>query len=784
MKNQHISILLFLFVVLLLPFISSIICNPNIPNGCPNVPTEINQYNINNTNITNYLQNDSYYLKSNPYLFYNVSTLPTPSTYNSSYVTYTGATGNVDLGSYSLTSTEANILESNYTKSGVFLRNLYMGGVWARGLLTYRNSSGDDYFSLGAVGVNQTLLRAYLGPAYNTAWISWSNGNTLINTTTDTGQALQVNGGIKGTTFTGNGSGINSVNAELLSGYDFQDFIRDGDTVQMGNYFGGKQFYLNQLDNAYFLADKRFIPDVKIYYANGTFWYSPTSTQVSNLFDGSYESSFLIPAGTYAEVNMSYANQPNGRFENYPYGYFIASAYFTFRLNQSWVWTNNTYAPQGLGWSQSNFTTAYNNVGASYQILSAYQQKFYVTDHNFRFYANTASDSYISELELKLDRMSSTEMPYVDKYRANNLYQTLSLKDNTATTRVSLNPSNGYISSYYNSTLLTNLYTSSAGSLIVNPTTGWTYWNTANKNNAFFIYDSATAGVSNSYTGIQGNALSMTYNGTQTMSLKNFGTSWITGGLFGIGTNVPAYNLDVNSSGATAIRSIGETNPQIRIHDTTNNVITKIQSLDSSGLFGTESNHTLELRTNNVIRAKIFTNGNIVTGNNVDSGYQFDAYGNSSFRGDINQTFGNSTINTYYGGMHFHNDGGVSISLNTTLQKVNLFTDGEYINGFRKVGNDTLQLQVDGGVYEAKYTLQTKGTQSHEYESYLYANEFQENNTYGRTVGQASSETDLQSFGFIRINAGDNVTLRVRDITGTTSGTAYFGNVNLYRVGN
>jgi len=72
----------------------------------------------------------------------------------------------------------------------------------------------------------------------------------------------------------------------------------------------------------------------------------------------------------------------------------------------------------------------------------------------------------------------------------------------------------------------------------------------------------------------------------------------------GIGTDAPDYDIEVRKAA----------NPVIATKDTTNNVATKLQSLDSSGLTGTESNHDWEWRTNNAIRGRVDAKGNVVIG--------------------------------------------------------------------------------------------------------------------------------------------------------------------------
>ena len=91
----------------------------------------------------------------------------------------------LDLGtSGALKVTQLGVTEVYVERTGVRLKNIYTGGGWARGILTYENSGGTDYFQLGALGSSQDFTYAYIGPAYNTPWQVWTNtGNVGIGTT-------------------------------------------------------------------------------------------------------------------------------------------------------------------------------------------------------------------------------------------------------------------------------------------------------------------------------------------------------------------------------------------------------------------------------------------------------------------------------------------------------------------------------------------------------------------------------------------------------------------------
>jgi len=151
--------------------------------------------------------------------------------------------------------------------------------------------------------------------------------------------------------------------------------------------------------------------------------------------------------------------------------------------------------------------------------------------------------------------------------------------------------------------------------------------------------------------------------------------------------------------------------------------------------------------------------------------------------GDFNQSNGNATYNSYYGGMWFHNDDGIAVSWNDTYQVV-YFTNATNLNGFSFEDTSKLMNTNGNGMYQVIWRVVGTGTNNHIYHGSIFVNEVEQINTLGHSIGQASNEIQFGSHGFIYLNANDNVTLRGKDVGDTTNAEAIFANVNLVRIGN
>lgn len=241
-------------------------------------------------------------------------------------------------------------------------------------------------------------------------------------------------------------------------------------------------------------------------------------------------------------------------------------------------------------------------------------------------------------------------------------------------------------------------------------------------------------------------------------------------GRIGIGTSNPSQKLTISSGNVSldAGKAFDWGNGNSRI----------IGDSNWNLIFSTYTGTTL------TEKMRILSNGNIGIG--TISPQQKLHVNGSVLVNESLKVIGNATYNGYYAGMWFHNDTGISVSLNSTPQTINLNINSNYRNGFNWFGNSTLELMDKNGegLYHITWKAEGIGTQNHEYHGWVFTNEVQQNNTIGHAIGQASNAVDMLGLGMIRINQYDNVTIRLADMTSPSSVSAIDGNVNLVRVGN
>lgn len=74
--------------------------------------------------------------------------------------------------------TQTSITEAYLRNDGVYMKNIYVGGGWARNLLSYADSADAQYMAFGGYGTGQTFTRAWIGATYDTPWIDFNATTT------------------------------------------------------------------------------------------------------------------------------------------------------------------------------------------------------------------------------------------------------------------------------------------------------------------------------------------------------------------------------------------------------------------------------------------------------------------------------------------------------------------------------------------------------------------------------------------------------------------------------
>lgn len=206
-----------------------------------------------------------------------------------------------------------------------------------------------------------------------------------------------------------------------------------GDALMPTNTFGGKSLYINTIHNALFRAETRWSVTGEFRNAttNAVVGSIPAWT-LASLFNGDYESGMNIPAGQKAVVRINFPNY----FPGYPYGYIYFSHYYTQHTASISVRGNNHFPAQGVGWFDIPVA---NYVVGTNLIRRAYNGKYQISDFEFTFTAPSDAIAQITQIEMHLDRPGTdTELPMVDKYRPNALYDSLLWKNGAGETKATI----------------------------------------------------------------------------------------------------------------------------------------------------------------------------------------------------------------------------------------------------------------------------------------------------------------------------------------------------------
>lgn len=156
--------------------------------------------------------------------------------------------------------------------------------------------------------------------------------------------------------------------------------------------------------------------------------------------------------------------------------------------------------------------------------------------------------------------------------------------------------------------------------------------------------------------------------------------------------------------------------------------------------------------------------------------------------GDLNVS-GNATYNSYYGGINYHNHAGYELTFGTENYNYTLFmTEGTYTNGMipQDIGvglNSSLQV-LERGLYQVVYHATGDGENNDVYRTSVFIGDLSMESCDSHKKMTAGGDIlTMPGNCFLRLEAGQNVSLKITNEDGTGIGNYYGANLNLVRVG-
>lgn len=231
------------------------------------------------------------------------------------------------------------------------------------------------------------------------------------------------------------------------------NLIPYGGVLMPVNPFGGKQLYINSIDNAFASADKKYYVTITKhktadngisypyadttkaitaddYYVDGPI-ISTLTDSAHNIFNGSYEDNITCANGEYLKIRIMFDSNTSpsastSYFTGYPYGYYYLSFYYNNTPNKySECRVYNKYSAHTVGWhlyTASTFNGSLN--GSSYIEKITDTNDYQRTCVDFIVYGNTTSgrNVAITQIDYQLQRPTlSRDGSTVTKFGAQSL---------------------------------------------------------------------------------------------------------------------------------------------------------------------------------------------------------------------------------------------------------------------------------------------------------------------------------------------------------------------------
>lgn len=205
--------------------------------------------------------------------------------------------------------------------------------------------------------------------------------------------------------------------------------VKKSDELQTTNPFAPHSLkgpYISKIDNAFYAAPKRW-----------TVTSTPTGS-IDPLFNGDYESTRVITAGTSCTFNMKFDTETNGYFPGYSYGYILVSFYFQNIPASVTGRAYCNYAPHGIGWHDIDFSVVSDST-VSNTVYRGRQAWHNISEIEITVTADASKSANITQIEMHLDRPNSARNPFLSKYAAETLYYGLTAPSFTGNLRGELN---------------------------------------------------------------------------------------------------------------------------------------------------------------------------------------------------------------------------------------------------------------------------------------------------------------------------------------------------------
>lgn len=173
--------------------------------------------------------------------------------------------------------------------------------------------------------------------------------------------------------------------------------------------------YISKIDNAFYAADKRW-----------TITATNTSSPVSVLFDGSYESHLRVNDGKTSVITFDFSNTTY--FPGYPYGYILISFYHVAKPSSISGRVYCNYSQHGVGWHDISFSALADSGTSNIVYKSSHQGYYQISQLEITIVGDT-TNSYgytgVTQIEMHLDRPDPSKNPFLSKYNAETLYYNL-----------------------------------------------------------------------------------------------------------------------------------------------------------------------------------------------------------------------------------------------------------------------------------------------------------------------------------------------------------------------